>query len=72
MLFGSVPENNKPSKGHVYWFNYLVLETVIRKAGLHLEALRTNTFFPFSKFWPRAGNTFTNLLALSFVAKLRK
>ena len=26
VLFGAVPENNRPNKGHVYWFNYCIFE----------------------------------------------
>jgi len=70
VLAGSVPENNEPLKGHVYWFNYRVLADLARASGLTVAALKTNTFSPFSKLWPAASDAFPNLLALSFVAKL--
>lgn len=75
-LFGKVPENNHPNKGHVYWFNYRVLENIVNNAGLRLETIRVNGWM---------GNTpivgvITNLLvkifpsvfALSFVVKVCK
>ena len=42
-LFGRVPENNRPNKGHIYWFNYPVLRALLEKNGLHITILRTNT-----------------------------
>ena len=70
-LHGEVPENNRPHKGHVYWFNDAVLRGVVHDAGLAIETLRMNTFSPFSTLgispalWP-------NGLALSFVARLKR
>lgn len=68
---GQVPENNRPHKGHVYWFNDSVFRSVVDGAGLEIETVRMNTFSPFSKLgispalWP-------NGFALSFVARLKK
>jgi ubiquinone/menaquinone biosynthesis C-methylase UbiE len=42
MVMGRVPENNKPKKGHVYWFNYSVLTKMLKENDLTLLALRTN------------------------------
>jgi len=70
VLGGSVPENNLPLKGHVYWFNYQVLSDLARECGLAISTLKTNTFSPFSTIWPGAPASFPNLLALSFVIKL--
>lgn len=71
VLRGKVPENNRPNKAHVYWFNHSVLMRVAEQARLAIRELRMNTFSPFSKLgvppsvWP-------NGLALSFVARLEK
>ncbi len=75
-LLGKVPENNQPKKGHVFWFNYLVLRKMADSAGLRLVEIRMNTFWQdyfligliskfMTKIWP-------SLFALSFVVKLEK
>ena len=71
VLLGKVPENNRPNKAHVYWFNWSVLLFLAKRAGLIPGRLEMNTFSPLTHFswavplWP-------NLLALSFVLELRK
>lgn len=68
-LFGRVPENNRPNKGHIYWFNNKVLEDVVAQAGGRMEAKKMNTqrIFP-----PFLANLFPNLFALSFIIKIIK
>ena len=71
VLMGHVPENNHPHKGHVYWFNFNILEQLCRSVGMRLGTVKTNTFFPFTLL--RVGAPcMPNLLALSFVAALSK
>jgi methionine biosynthesis protein MetW len=72
VLRGHVPENNRPNKGHIYWFNRLVLADTVRAAGLEVEELRMNTFSPFSFFGGLAPGIAPNLFALSFVAACKK
>lgn len=76
VLFGKVPENNRPNKGHVYWFTYENLTNMLRQHKLRVVELRTNTFFEsmfligyFTKFFVKV---FPSLFALSFVIKLEK
>lgn len=76
VLFGKVPENNRPNKGHVYWFTYENLMNMLRQHKLRVVELRTNTFFEsmfligyFTKFFVKI---FPSLFALSFVVKLEK
>ncbi|TSC54576.1 MAG: hypothetical protein LiPW30_42 [Parcubacteria group bacterium LiPW_30] len=75
-FLGKVPENNRPNKGHVYWFNYSVLRRITDNCGLRLVEIRMNTFWQdyfligliskfMTKIWP-------SLFALSFVVKLEK
>lgn len=75
-LLGMVPENNKPNKGHIYWFNYNILRKITKESGLSLVEIRMNTFWQdyfligcalkfMTKIWP-------SLFALSFVVKLEK
>lgn len=75
-LFGKVPENNRPNKGHIYWFNWSVLRALIEKNGLRVETLRVNA--PWERI-PLIGavshglaQLFPNLFALSFVVRVRK
>jgi len=70
-LLGRVPENNRPNKGHVYWFNYPVLKQMATAVGLDMSRLETNTFFPLSLIGRAGTRLCPNLTALSFVAELR-
>lgn len=71
-LRGAVPENNRPSKGHVYWFNYRVLSKHLAQAHLRLSALRTNVFWGRIPLMGALARIFPNLFALSFVAYAEK
>jgi methionine biosynthesis protein MetW len=73
VLFGRVPENNRPHKGHVYWFTWPVLTRLAEDAGLKLQRLETNTPWQrvpgigpllgmLARVWP-------GVFALSFVAR---
>ncbi|MCR4275106.1 MAG: methionine biosynthesis protein MetW [Candidatus Campbellbacteria bacterium] len=66
-LFGRVPENNRPNKGHVYWFNYHVLQNMASQAGLRAVVCSMNTFKPLSFFGTVFQRAFPNMCALSFV-----
>ncbi len=76
VLKGQVALNNKPNKGHVYWFNYEIIHTMLQKNGLVATDFRKHTFWEnkfllggvmkfLLKMWP-------GLLALSFVIKAKK
>lgn len=69
-LFGRVPENNRPNKGHVYWFNYIVLQNIAADAGLHIRSCTMNTLSFLGPIRSLATRFFPNLFALSFVAEL--
>lgn len=75
-ILGNVPENNRPNKGHVFWFNYFILKNLAKEAGLNFVQVKVNTFWQnyfvlgsvikfLAKIWP-------SLFALSFVVKLEK
>ncbi len=74
-LFGRVPENNRPKKGHVYWFNFFILQDILKRNNISQIEWRANVIlenFPIlgsltrllSKIWP-------NLFCLSFVVKVK-
>lgn len=76
VLLGRVPENNKPNKGHVYWFNERVLRDMMKQHGLSPVIIATNVFWEdkflvggLIKFLARIK---PSLFSLSFVAKLEK
>lgn len=75
-LLGKVPENNQPKKGHVYWFNKTVLESMLKKADLHLEHTEVNTNFasiPLLGFITKTlAKIFPNIFSLSFVVLGRR
>jgi len=71
MFFGKVPENNRSKKGHIYWFNWSVLYSLVKKSGLRISSLRVNALWermPLIGFLSRAlAKIFPSLFALSFV-----
>ncbi len=72
VLVGNVPENNRPRKGHLYWFNYGVLTNMVMTVGLRITTLKTNTFFPCTLLGNRLISLLPkSLVALSFVAELQ-
>ncbi len=76
VLFGSVPENNRPRKGHVYWFNYPVLAKLFSNANLSPVRVESNTFFEsvpvFSSVTKYLAKIMPNIFGLSFVIKVSK
>ena len=76
VFFGMIPENNQPKKGHVYWFNYGALVSMLSKHGLSIDRFESNTFFehiPVIGLITRFFTTlFPNLFSLSFVVKAKK
>lgn len=75
-LFGQVPENNKPKKGHVYWFNYVVLKKILEDNSLEIVELKYNTqggnIPGIKQLFMLLGKILPNLYALSFVVLCRK
>ncbi|MEK7114364.1 MAG: methionine biosynthesis protein MetW [Patescibacteria group bacterium] len=71
-LCGRVPENNRPKKGHVYWFNHPVLMSIAKQAALTPGRLKMNTFSPFTVMNDWVTHIWPNLFALSFVLELQK
>jgi methionine biosynthesis protein MetW len=75
MLFGNAPENNRPKKGHIYWFNYKIILDLLQKEGLEIIQLKTNTFWetkPVFKFIMKKLKVLhPNLFALSLIVKCR-
>lgn len=76
VLFGFVPENNRPHKGHVYWFTWSVLRSLVEKQNFGIEVLKTNTLWervPVLSFGMRTlAHLFPGVFALSFVVRLKK
>lgn len=76
VLRGDVPENNRPNKGHVYWFNYGILVLMLSKHSLVITQVEANTFFeriPVVGSITRFFTTmFPSLFGLSFVVKVKK
>ena len=76
MLFGRTPENNRPKKGHAYWFNYVILTKLLTENGFLVEEIKINyqlMRYPLvGTLIGRLAHLFPNLLALSFVVRARK
>ncbi len=76
VLLGKVPENNRPNKGHLYWFNESVLRQMLDKQNLKLVQMEVNTFWENSAFFCRLTKMLArikpSIFALSFVVKAEK
>lgn len=74
VFFGKVPENNRPHKGHLYWFNYAVLTKLLERNHADIAEARYNTFwektFILGKIMKSLSRFFPSLFALSFVVKV--
>jgi len=71
-VLGNVPENNRSNKGHVFWFNYIVLKKMIKNTGLSVSALSANTFWESTILTKLLAKIYPSLFALSFVVRLEK
>ena len=76
VLFGAAPENNRPNKGHIYWFNYSVLKKMVPESNLVLKELQVNGImekrFLAGKLFKLLVKIWPSLFALSFVVRLEK
>jgi len=76
MFLGKVPENNRPNKGHIFWFNFNNLRQMLMSTKLAIIELKTNTFWNnkalIGKFMKIMSRVMPSLFALSFVVKTRK
>lgn len=75
-LFGQVPENNKPNKGHIYWFNFDALNSILKMADLKITDLKINTLWEnkpiIGKSMKIIATIFPKIFALSFVINAQK
>lgn len=76
VFLGHTPENNRPHKGHIYWFNYSLLQNMLESCNLKTVSTKTNTFY---EQIPIVGSivrflcgVFPSVFALSFVIKVEK
>ena len=71
-----MPENNKPKKGHVYWFNYFILKKMLKDNNLKVVELKYNTqgsnIPGIKQLFMLLGKLLPNLFALSFVVLAEK
>ncbi|PCI30383.1 hypothetical protein COB55_00240 [Candidatus Wolfebacteria bacterium] len=67
-LLGRVPENNTPHKGHIYWFNLVVLKRILKENGFKIVEMKMNTFWGLNFLV----KMFPSLFALSFVFRAEK
>jgi len=75
-VFGHVPENNTPKKGHVYWFNYYELKKILSASRLTVTVVKMNTVYEHvpgvGSLMALLSHIFPNVFALSFVVKAHK
>lgn len=76
VLFGRVPENNTPRKGHIYWYTQGVLERRLSETGWTIVAQGVNPPWmrrPFvGPFMILLARWRPSLFSLSFVVKARR
>ena len=76
VLLGRVPENNRPNKGHLYWFTWKVLKDVLAKEHFVIEEGRFNTIWEhipvLGLMTKMLARMYPSLFALSFVVRCKK
>lgn len=76
VLLGKVPENNRPNKGHLYWFTWKVLTDVLAKENLVIEEGRFNTIWEhvpiLGLITKSLARMYPSMFALSFVVRCKK
>jgi len=76
VLLGRVPENNTPRDGHVYFMTLDVILSLVKRSGLKVDEIQTNTFWEntpvIGPLMTIAARRFPSLLALSFIIKAKK
>ena len=70
MLFGQIPFQSKPQRGHIYWFNYPVLMGMIRNAGMCVESISYGYALRLGFVGRLIARYFPNAFADSFVVRL--
>jgi methionine biosynthesis protein MetW len=75
-FIGRVPENNLAKKGHIYWFNFRILQKMLKDNGFKIVEMRVNTIFSqrplFKDIFKFLAKVFPNVFALSFVVRAWK
>lgn len=70
---GKVPFQCKPQRvGHVYWFNYYILQNLIKESNLRIETILVSHFIRFGPVGKWFSNLNPNLFADSFAVRLIK
>lgn len=76
MLRGQRPKCNRSRQGHVYWFNWEILENLLKNNNFEIEIIKVNSFFTWA---PGLKNIMQflarirpSIFALNFVIKARK
>ena len=76
VLLGRVPENNRPNKGHLYWFTWSVLKDLLAQEHLLIEERRFNTVWErvpiLGLVTKKIAQISPSLFALSFVIRCKK
>ena len=76
VLFGRVPENNTPNKGHLYWFTWKVLKDLLAREHLVVDETRFNTTWErvpvLGSIMKKLAAWYPSLFALSFVIRTKK
>ena len=76
ILLGLIPENNRPQKGHIFWFNYSSLKRMIRGDGWKQIDLCVNAiwrdYFLVGTILRFLAYVWPSLFALSFIVKLER
>lgn len=76
VVFGKVPENNHPHKGHIFWFTLSVLKSMANSAGLCVVESRYNTLWMhvpvLGGIMRILANCMPSIFALSFVIRFSR
>jgi methionine biosynthesis protein MetW len=72
MLIGKVPFQCKPKRGHVYWFNYAILQDMVIGAGLQIDTVVFGGFRRLRPVGEWLVRWHPSLFAHSFAVRLEK
>jgi methionine biosynthesis protein MetW len=71
VALGRIPAQSHPKRGHVYWFNYSVLEKMVKAAGLTIDSVLFAGFVRFGQLGGWLADFRPNLFAYAFAVRLK-
>jgi methionine biosynthesis protein MetW len=71
VALGRIPAQSHPKRGHVYWFNYSVLEDMVKDAGLSIDSALFGGFIRLGSLGGWLAKRRPNLFAHAIAVRLK-